>query len=195
MDEHTAASPWSQPECARPATPDGSRLWSLGLPSSAPAGSASADRLTGQRLGHDRTGGSDRDGEGDPLGPAARSGVDPDYPPRRVEEGTPAVAGVDRGVGLDQPIEAPAAPDVDRAVEAGDDAGRDRVRVLAERATDRDDGLPQDEPMRVADRRCRQAGRLDLDDREVRRTRDPVELARELAPVGERDGDRHDLAI
>src|SRR5665647_363184 len=59
------------------------RLTSLGLPSSAPAGSASADRLTGQRLGHDRAGDIDRDGEGDPLGPAARGGVDPDHPPRR----------------------------------------------------------------------------------------------------------------
>jgi hypothetical protein len=40
--------------------------------------------------------------------------------------------------------------------------------------------------MRVADRRRRPAARLEPDDREVRRTRDPVELA----AVGEPEGDR-----
>ena len=69
-------------------------------------------------------------------------------------------------------------------------AGRQQVRVLAERAADRDDRLTQDEAMRVADRRRLQAARLEPDDREVRRTRDPVELARELAAVGEPDCNR-----
>ena len=87
----------------------------------------------------------------------AHRGVDADDVAARVEQRAAAVARVDRGVGLDQVVEV-AALDVDAPAERGDDAARDRVGELAERAADGDRLLADLDGRRVADRGRREAG-------------------------------------
>ena len=58
---------------------------------------------------------------------------------------------------------------------------------MPERAADRDDQLADLERVGLADRRRRQAGRVDLDDREVGQGVDAVDRARQDAPVLELD--------
>ena len=62
-------------------------------------------RLAGRRLGEQRAGDVDRDGEADALAAAGDGGVDADDLAARVEQRAAAVAGVDRGVGLDEVVE------------------------------------------------------------------------------------------
>ena len=64
----------------------------------------------------------------------------------------------------------------------------DRVRVGAQRAADGDRQLADLERRRVAERRRRQAGRLDLDDGQVGERVDAVDRAVEVASVLELDG-------
>ena len=59
-------------------------------------------RLAGGRLGEQRSGDVDRDGEADALAVAGDRGVDADDLAARVEQRAAAVAGVDRRVGLDE---------------------------------------------------------------------------------------------
>ena len=66
---------------------------------------------------------------------------------------------------------------------------------VAERAADRDRGLADLDGRRVADRGGRQAGRLDLDDRQVGQRVDAVDGCVELAPVVEVDGEARRIAL
>src|SRR6187397_1940097 len=91
-------------------------------------------------------GGADRDREADALCAAGDRGVDADDFTLIVDQGAAAVAGVDRGVGLDKVREVLAAAgelvaDRDRAIERRHYAARDRLGELAERAADRENGL------------------------------------------------------
>src|SRR3954453_18149234 len=116
--------------------------------------------------------GVDRDGETDALAAAARGQdlrVDAEHAALLVEERPARVAVVDGGVGLDRARDAEAAGErVDRAVEARDDAGRERLR-LVERGADRGHGLADEEARARAelDGREVEALRIDPDERDV----------------------------
>ena len=64
-----------------------------------------------------------------------------------------------------------------------DDAAGHGIRIRAERAADGDDQLADLERIGLADRRGREAGRVDLDDREVGQRVDAVDRARQHAAV------------
>src|SRR4051794_35771518 len=104
--------------------------------------------------------------------PRASSSGPPEFPwliaasvwiaPTRAEQGAAGVPGVDRGVGRDRAAGREAGERLDRAVERGDDADRQRL-VLAERAADRGPRRADGEIARRAERQRtqRQAGRVD----------------------------------
>src|SRR5207245_8151633 len=94
-----------------------------------------------------------------------------------IEEGSTAVTRVDGRVGLDEVVQA-AGADVDRAAEAGDDAGGNAVRVLAEGVADGDRELADLQVARITEGCGRQSRGLDLDDREVRERVDAIDRAR-----------------
>ena len=83
--------------------------------------------LAGRRLGHERAGDVDRDREADALGVAGGGGVDADDLSARIEQRAAAVAGVDRGVGLDEVAQDVAGLDRDGAAKRRDDPAGDRV--------------------------------------------------------------------
>jgi hypothetical protein len=134
----------------------------------------------------------DRDREAETLGVAGDRGVDPDERTRHVEERTAAVAGVDRGVGLDEVVEVDRAAgalvlDGDVAVERRDDALGDRLGERPEGASDRDPGLARLQRRRVADRRGGQVGGVDLDEGQVVVIGDLDDLGRILRAIREGD--------
>ena len=87
----------------------------------------------------------------------------------------------------------------DIAAQRRDDAARDAVVECSEGTADRDDELADLEPVRVADRRRRQARRVDLDDGQVGEGVDAVDLRVVLRAVLELDrqvrGARDDMAV
>ena len=85
--------------------------------------------------------------------PLRGDGVDADQPAGGVDERAAGVAGVDRGVGLQQPLERRAAVGVHRAVEPGDDALRDgRAAAEVEREADREHAVAEPELRRAPER-------------------------------------------
>ena len=95
--------------------------------------------------------------------------VDPDDPAAPVGERPARVAGVERGVGLDDVLDEPARPPVaggERSPEGADDAGG-HAAGEPERVADRDDELADAEPVGVAERRGGKAAAGRPDDREV----------------------------
>ena len=91
---------------------------------------------------------------------------------------------VDGRVGLDRAGRGEAGERVDRAVERGDDADRQRL-VLAERAADRRDRRADDRVARGAERQRpqRQAGGIDLQQRDVGERVEADDLGRDLVVV------------
>ena len=99
----------------------------------------------------------DRHGEADAVvgaGVGLDLLVDPEHPGAAVEQRAAGVAGVDRGVGLDRPLDLELGQRFHRAVGGRDDPDRERV-LLAEGAADRRDRLADDESR---DRRRASAG-------------------------------------
>ena len=136
-----------------------------------------AERLAGDRLGHDRPGDVDRDGEADAVAVRGDGGVDADDIAAGVEQRPARVARVDRRVGLDEVGQRLVVVGRDRAALGRHDAAGDRVRIGAQRAADRDDQLADLERVGLADRGRRQARGVDLDDREVGQGVDAVDGA------------------
>ena len=75
-----------------------------------------------------------------------------------------------------------------RAAERADDARRHRV-LQAERVADRDHEVADLQPVRIAERDVGQAFGLDLEQRDVDGPVGADHLAREIAPVPQRDRD------
>ena len=97
----------------------------------------------------------------------------PTTSPVQVEERAAAVAGVDRGVGLDEVVVGPGA---DGAILGADDAHRDRV-AEAEGVADGDDVLADAQLLARAERRSGQIfGTLELEHREI----EPLVAAHDL---------------
>ena len=104
--------------------------------------------------------------------------------PLQVEERAAAVAGVDRGVGLDEVVVGAGA---DGAVLGADDAHRDGV-AEAERVADGDDVLADAQRVARAERGGGQVlGAVELEHREVEPLVAAHDLGVELALVGELD--------
>src|SRR6185295_9441984 len=127
-----------------------------------------SDRRAARREPDELARGGDRDREPETLGVRRDGRVDPDDVAGAVEQRAAAVAGIDRGVRLDEAVEGrrPAGRlvlDRDLPVEAGDDPARDGFRVAAERAADGDGRLTNLESCRAADRGGLEARGVDLD--------------------------------
>ena len=75
--------------------------------------------------GRDDLAGGRVDGDGEAEADPGHRGVDADHPAVMVGEDSAAVAGVERGVGLDDLVDDPAGRRGQRAAERGHDAGRD----------------------------------------------------------------------
>ena len=115
------------------------------------------ERLAGDRLGHDRPGHVDRDGEADAVAVGGDRGVDPDDVAVGVEQRAAGVAGVDRGVGLDQVGERLELPSVVIVRPLAETIPLvTEFEYVPERAADRDDQLADLERVGDADRRGRQ---------------------------------------
>ena len=119
-----------------------------------------------------------RHGEADPLvaaGLAVDRGVDPDQLAARVDQRAAGVAGVDRGVGLDEVLVVATRP-FEAAAGRADDAERDR---LVETGTDCRSPAPTRRPCSFDESPQRSVGRLrgvDLQHREVGRSVDADDL-------------------
>ena len=153
------------------------------------------DVLAGEDLGDDGLGEVDGDGEADALCGAGLGGVDADDLAVAVEQRAAGVAGVDGGVGLD---EVRAAGWRRRLVMSETTMVRSRpltmpevtdARELAQRVAHGDGQLADLERGRVAQLGGRQAGRVDLDEREVGVGVDAGDRAVEGPAVGEHDAD------
>jgi hypothetical protein len=127
------------------------------------------------------------DRHGQPDADARHGRAHPDHPPGRVGEHAAAVAGVERGVGLDHLVHDAARPRGQGAAEPGDDARRDAAGQ-AERVADRDDELPDDEARRVPERHRGRQGCAGAQHGEVRQRVPPDDVGHHLGPVGERGG-------
>ena len=115
--------------------------------------------------------------------------VDADDAAFDVEQRPAGVAGIDRGVGLDE-IGEGAARFLRRngTAEGGDDAGGDRA-AEAERIADGDDGLADQQVGRRSDRRGEQVLRIDAQHGDVAVGIDADQFRRHLRAVAEVDGD------
>src|SRR4029077_6467267 len=130
------------------------------------------------------------DGEADPGAPSRRAvdrRVDSDQPPRAVEQRAPRVAGIDRGVGLDDAADRRPRFRLDLAAERADHPRRQAL-VEAERVADGEDALAHLQPFRVAERQRRQlpGRRIDLEDGQMPLGGDADELRVPGGAVGER---------
>ena len=107
-----------------------------------------------------------------------------------VEQRAARVAGVDRGVGLDRPLDLELGQRLDRAVGRRDDAHRERL-VLAERAADRGDRLADLDLLagRQLERVQVEPLRVDLQQRDVGVGVEADDVGRDLVAVGELDVD------
>ena len=136
-------------------------------------------------------------------GSAGDRRVDPDDLALHVEQRPARVAGVDRGVGLDG-VDVGLVVGVtggDRAVQRADDA-RGHGGVEAERGTDGDHLVADDDVGRAAQGERGEVGAVDLDHGQVVGPVAPDDLAVDLLAVGEHDGDRaavggtgHDVVV
>src|ERR671930_577817 len=162
-------------------------------PGSTPAASAGPPEVTDWTSAPDGLAhGVRRHGEADAdvaLG-GARGGdlrVDADHAPGLVEQRPARVAGVDRGVGLDDLVDREAVGRLDLAPDAGHDA-LGRRAVQAERVADGDGGVAHLDLARIGELQrldaARLAARVDVHDREVARRVGALDLAVEAAPVG-----------
>ena len=125
-----------------------------------------ADPAELREIGGDTAGAGRRDDEADALVPAADRldrRVDPDDLAFHVHQRAARVAGVDRGVGLDQVL---IKRQSDPTPLAADDPGRDGIRE-PERLADRQDPVAGVERVGVAPGRGGQAGGVDRQEREV----------------------------
>src|SRR3982074_2934177 len=105
-------------------------------------------------LGHGAIDDVDRDGKADPgIRPRRREDrrVHADEPPGRIEQRTARIAGIDRGVGLDDVADLPAAAGGQPPLQRAYDAVGKRL-VEPERIADRKGGLPDLEVRRAPDR-------------------------------------------
>ena len=119
---------------------------------------------------------------------AGDRGVDPDHAAAAVDQRAARVAGVERGVGLDDVVDdarRAAGAGGQRAAERGDDAGGDRAGV-AVRVADRHHELADAQRGRVAELGRLEARRLGAQDGEVGQRVGADEPRLELAAVDER---------
>ena len=190
----TTMSPTRRPAAA--AGP-GSSSWTISRPRVRPSRAATAspqrprpaddaeerapDPAVDDQAVEDRArGGVDRDGQ--PEADPGDRGVDADDAAARVGQRPARVAGVERGVGLDDVLDEPARAPVarrQRAPERADDAGRHRARE-AERVADGDDQLADAQPLGVTERR-RAAGSRRSSGRRPDRTAGPARRPRSRA--------------
>src|SRR4029453_15098465 len=143
--------------------------------------------LAGDRLLHDRASDVDRDGEADAVRIGGDGRVDADDVGPGVEQRATRIAGVDRGVGLDEVVEVLVAVGRDRPALGRHDATRHRVRIRPERAPDRADQLAPLALGRAAQIGDWHVAGVDLDDREVRQRVDAVDAALEHPAIIELD--------
>ena len=108
-------------------------------------------------------------GEPDALSDADDYGVDPNHLGTTVDQRSPAVAGIDRGVGLDQIDDRGVMGRIDRALQGADDSLADRGSARqSHRVTDGDNVLPDHQRGRVSKpRRLKSFDIPYLDDGEV----------------------------
>ena len=99
-----------------------------------------ADAAIAQQRRHDVARRVDRHRERDALAAENHRGVDADDLRAARDERPARVAGIERGIGLDQVLHQPHGARAQRAAERADDAGRDRV-LKTKRIADRDDEL------------------------------------------------------
>ena len=126
-------------------------------------------------------------GHREPQADAGDRGVDPDDPAPGVGERAAGVAGVQGRVGLDDVLDEPARPSVarrERPAKGAHDTGRDAAGE-AERVADRDDQLPDPEPVGVTEWCGGQAAGGGTDHREVGERVPPDDLERQLRAVDE----------
>ena len=144
-------------EAARPADPRRHRLGQRARAADDPEEGATDAPVDDQRLEDPARRVVDRHGQAEPD-PGDR-GVDPDDPATRVGQGAAGVAGIERGIGLDDVLDEAARPPVagaERPAEGADDA-RGHGPGEAERVADRDDQLA-DLQARGVTERCGQSG-------------------------------------
>ena len=139
------------------------------------------------QLAEDLAGEVARHGEADALVAAALAEdrrVDADQLAARVDERAAGVAGIDRGVGLDEVLVRAPTPRLVRPI-ADTMPERDGLIQLI-RVADRQHPLRDLQLRRIAPRHRRQVARVDLQQREVGGRIDADDLGRHLALVGER---------
>ena len=175
-------------EAARPSEPVGDGLTERTRPADDAEERAPDATVDDQALEDPARGAVDRDGEAETDPGHGR--VDADDPAARVGEGAARVARVECRVGLDDVLDEAAGATVargQRPSERADDARRHRPGE-AQRVADRDDELPDAQPLGVPERRrpWRPAGRPD--DGKVRQRVAPDDLELELGAVDERGG-------
>ncbi len=127
---------------------------------------AAADLAVPQQLGDHPADGVDRGGEADPLRHRDDRRVHADHLAAGIDERPARVAGVERGVGLDDVVDQPPAVRAQAAAERAHHAGGDRV-LEAVRVADRDRELADAQAARRPERRGRKAARPDADHRDV----------------------------
>ena len=103
-------------------------------------------------LRNDEIGGVGGDREGDALRAVDHGGVDADDLAGRRHQRAAGIAGVERGVGLDDVVDQPAGRGAHRAAERRDDAGGDGP-FEAERIADGNGDLAAPQPLGIAERR------------------------------------------
>ncbi len=102
-----------------------------------------------------------------PCAPENDRSVDADHLATRGHQRAPGIAGIERGVGLDDVVDQAAGARAQRAAERRDDAGCHR-RFEAERIADGDHELATFQAFGVAKRCCRQRHRLiDANERKI----------------------------
>ncbi len=131
----------------------------------------------------------DRKGEPHALGERDHGRVDPDDGAVQVDERPSAVAGVDRGVRLDESLEDEVRAGKGSTERAHDPDGNGRPTGETERVPDREHELTDPEVLGGAQTGGRQVDAVDLDDRDVRRFVSADDVAREVASVRQVDAD------
>ncbi|MDF3039254.1 MAG: hypothetical protein K0Q71_1960 [Thermomicrobiales bacterium] len=142
--------------------------------------------------------GVDRHREADALRPLDDGGIDPDHAPAGVNQRSSRVAGVERGVGLDDILDQPATAGAQRAPQRRDDPSRDG-RLEAEGVADGDDELARFESIRIAELGRGQTAHRRLDHRQIGLRVVADHACGQGPPVGEGDfqtpGPLDDVAI
>ena len=142
-----------------------------------------------QQILDDFLGAIDRNREADALRLRVDRHVDADDLSFDVQQRTAGVAGIDRGVGLDEVGErARLILRRNRSAERGDDSRRDRA-AETERIADGDDALADHEIGRSSDRRGRESLLIDAQHRQIAVGIDAEELRRDLTAAVDVHGD------